>query len=127
MAELLFDTNLLINHLNGVKEATAWLKKVQDGAISGYLSPITEIEVFSGKDVENPRMMADAEELIKIFGRVELSPEITRVAGRLRQNTKIKLADSIIAATAVVTGYKLLTKNIADFKQIKEIMVEEPY
>ena len=43
-----------------------------------------------------------------------------------KQN-KIKLPDAIIAATALVHNFLLVTRNVADFKNIKDIQVVNPW
>ena len=39
----------------------------------------------------------------------------------------IKLADAIIAATAIFNNLKLLTRNVDDFKMIDELEVMNPF
>ncbi len=127
MPDFLFDTNVLIDHMRGVKEATELIIRVEDGRIRGHISALTEVELFSGKEVEDPHKRELLGELVGLFNRIELSSEIARAAGSIRRKYGTKTADAIIAATAAAIGYRLLTKNIGDFKRIKEIEAEEPY
>jgi tRNA(fMet)-specific endonuclease VapC len=127
LAELLFDTNVLIDHLHGVKEANELIISVEEGRITGYISTLTEVELFAGKEVENPRIRELVAELTDLFCKVEPGSTIARLAGEFRRRYNVKLADAVIAATAADTGYKLLTKNLSDFKNIREIVAEEPY
>lgn len=45
----------------------------------------------------------------------------------IRQNKKIALGDAIIAATALVHGLTLITRNMADFKNIEGLTLLDPY
>jgi len=45
----------------------------------------------------------------------------------LRQSKKIKLGDAIIAATALVYGYTIVTRNVGGFKNIPSLMIIDPH
>ena len=45
----------------------------------------------------------------------------------LRQQHRIKLPDAIIAATALVHGLPLLTRNGADFQRVAGLVVLDPH
>jgi len=127
MTEVVFDTSVLIDHLRNVGAATALIEKVKNGTIIGYISIITEAELFAGKHVENSIKRRLLEELLSLFSRVDVNGEIARVAGSFRRKYDTNLVDGIIASTASNLHCKLITKDIKDFKPIKEISVEEPY
>ncbi len=127
MTEIVFDTSVLIDHLRGVGKATALVEKVKGGAIIGYISIMTEAELFAGKDAEDGRKRALLEELLGLFSKIEVNEEIARMAGDFRRKYGTNIADGIIASTASSMHCKLLTKDIRDFKPIKEIVAEEPY
>lgn len=44
----------------------------------------------------------------------------------LRQERKMTLGDSLIAATAIVNDLKLITSNIKDFRWIDELTLVNP-
>jgi predicted nucleic acid-binding protein len=44
-----------------------------------------------------------------------------------RTYKKLKLGDAIIAATALVHGFTLVTRNTKDFKNIEGLEVLDPY
>lgn len=127
MTEVVFDTSIIIDHLRNVNAATALIEKVKTGTIIGYISIITEAELFAGKDVENNIKKGLLEELLNLFSKVDVNGEIARVAGSFRRKYGTNLVDSIIASTASNLHCKLITRDIKDFKPIKEILVEEPY
>jgi predicted nucleic acid-binding protein len=45
----------------------------------------------------------------------------------VRKGNQIKLPDAIIAATSIVHGLNLVTRNINDFKNIKGIKMINPW
>jgi hypothetical protein len=106
---ILFDTNILIDHLNGVKRATQEIERSPGGAIS----IITWIEVMAGA------VDAEDEARLRVFlSRFRCLPVTDAVAGRAAENRRvrrIKLPDAIILATAETAGRQLLTRNVRDF------------
>jgi len=51
----------------------------------------------------------------------ELTDNIINETIRLRKQVRIKIPDAIIAATALINDFVLITRNIDDFKGIKKI------
>jgi predicted nucleic acid-binding protein len=105
----LFDTNILIDHLNGIAKATREIQRGDDPAIS----MITWIEVMTG--ATSP----DEEKLLKVFlMNFECLPVSSAVAERaalIRRQKRLKMPDAIILATAEVAGRVLVTRNVKDF------------
>ncbi len=127
MDEVLFDTSIIIDHLRGIGAASALISKVQNGEIKGFISIITEAELFAGKDMEDEGKEKNVADLLDLFTKIHMDSHIARIAGSLKRKYDVLLPDCIIAATAFTQGYKLLTKNIKDFQKIKEIRAEVPY
>ena len=68
--------------------------------------------------------------LTEFFENVNLSPlsdPVLQRAVSLRQTRKIKLGDSLIAATALVAGVTLVTRNTQDFDWIPGLAVLDPF
>jgi hypothetical protein len=64
------------------------------------------------------------------FERMKILPLDDAVAARaiaLRQERKMGLADAIIAATALIHGLPLVTRNEADFKHVPGLRVVNPF
>ncbi|MDE1854717.1 MAG: type II toxin-antitoxin system VapC family toxin [Candidatus Micrarchaeota archaeon] len=127
MSEAVFDTNILVDHLNNSKEATALVKQVEDGLLSGYVSTITLAELFSGKEADDPVKRKIWSDLLDLFTKIEVSEDIAKSAGEMRRRHRVNLADALIAATASSLRCKLFTQNIRDFEGIVEITAEKPY
>lgn len=127
MEELVFDTNILIDHLRGISKATEILEKVKDGTIVGYVSTLTVAELFAGKGAEDKNKRVLLTELLTIFNVIKIDEMIARNAGDFKRKYQVTLADAMIAATTYSLRVKLATKNTKDFKKINEITVTEPY
>ncbi len=108
MVKALFDTNILIDFLNGIGEARSELDRYQDKAIS----IITWMEVQVGTQA------ADQLAVDKFLSRFCMLPIDALVASRavsLRRGQGIKLPDAIIWATAQVNSRLLVSRNSKDF------------
>ena len=118
--KVLFDTNILIDYLNGVADAATEIERHRDKAIS----LITWMEVMAGATAQD-------EPIIKTFlSQFELLPidgAVSTAAVAIRRTRKIKLPDATILATARSTGRMLITRNTKDFPAGQEVDVRMPY
>lgn len=55
-----------------------------------------------------------------------LSENIINHAINLKRNHKIKLIDAIICSTALLNNMELVTRNVGDFKSIKNLKLINP-
>ncbi len=104
-----FDTNILIDYLNGHSSAATEINRHTDKIISR----ITWMEVLIGikKTSDEPPVR----NFLGTFRTVDLSLVIVEEAIRLRRAMRIKLPDAIIYATAKIETCNLLTRNTNDF------------
>lgn len=115
----LFDTNILIDYLNGHKGALREIDKYSEPLISR----ITWMEILGGASAKEKQEVL---EFLSIFLIRELSSRIAEKAVELRAELKLKLHDAIIYATAREEGCLLITRNKKDFN-IKWPDIREPY
>jgi predicted nucleic acid-binding protein len=93
------------------------------------IASITRIEVlgFPGFDrldeARQERLWAILVSLVEL----PLDERIIREAITLRRQRKIKLGDSIIAATALVHGLPLVTRNVEDFRHVAGLRIINPF
>ncbi len=115
-----FDTNILIDYLNGFPQAAQELARYPAASIS----PVTWIEVMTGAAGD------DEEKLLRAFlGRFKHVPVDRAVADAaflLRRQHRIRVPDAIIWATARSEGTLLITRNTKDFPE-NEPDVRVPY
>ena len=104
----LFDTNILIDYLNGIPAAKRELDLYESHAIS----IITWMEVMIGGE---PEMTDTTLGFLNGFTSIPINDRIAERALRLRRERNLKLPDAIIFATALESGLMLVTRNTKDF------------
>ena len=109
MASDLLDSAIVIDHMNGIAAATAYLELLESPGIS----IVTWIEVMAG--LRDPQSEALGRTLLRSFELVPLSEAIAEEAVRIRRDRRLKLPDAIILATARQIGCPLVTRNTKDF------------
>lgn len=122
----LLDSNTVIDYIARLhpEKGRQWLNEIIDEEIN--TSIITKIEVLSfnpDKD-DNYTVLVDFFEAASIF---DLANDIVNKTIQIRQKQKIKLPDAVIAATALCNGFKLISRNTSDFKNIEGLEVINPY
>ncbi|MEY5048187.1 MAG: hypothetical protein RLZZ175_1546 [Bacteroidota bacterium] len=90
------------------------------------ISIITKIELlgFNFNSIEEQDLMEFFVNSSKI---INLDEDIVNQTIKLRKIKKIKLPDAIIASTAITYNFTLITRNVADFKDIKNLELVNPF
>ena len=107
----LFDTNILIDYLNGVEEARTEI----DRAGERLISIITWMEVLAGTRDEAEEDVVDM--FLRDFRVVDLTRRVAREAVAIRRTRRIRLPDAIIWASARTESALLVTRNAKDFPE----------
>ena len=110
-------------YLKGEEEVVSAVREIFEKSSPVYISTVTEIELFGFHDLTDIEA-GHIDEFLKIVSIIPLDSRIARLAGFLRRTHRLKLADSAIAATALFTGTKLLTRNTRDFKNVFNLAVQ---
>jgi len=112
------DSNIVIAYLAGeesiVKQLSLWK---EEGRLL-FLSTIAEAEVLGFPDFTSEERKRTARFMAEQFVSMICDRAIAYRAGVLRGTINIKLPDALIAATALVTGTPLVTRNVKDFKNV---------
>ena len=74
-----------------------------------------------------PEEKRDLEKFFAGAKFLEVMDDVCVEAVRLRQQKRMKLGDSLIAATALVHGLTLATHNTDDFKWIPDLSLFDPF
>ena len=103
-----FDTNIVIDALNGVAEADTEYSRYERVLISR----ITWMEVLIGVDEDD----AEVRDFLGThFEIISLDVAVAETAIQLRREHRLRLPDAIIWATARVNDAVLVTRNTKDF------------
>jgi predicted nucleic acid-binding protein len=99
MADLLVDTDVFVDHLRGAVELRPARHRL-------HYSVITLAELFSGSTGTDL-----AAQLLSSFKEVGVDRAVAERAGRIRREFGLRLADALIAGTALEHGLALSTRN----------------
>lgn len=119
----LIDTNIVIAALGSKlpSDGAAFIKTIPPN-----ISVVTQIELLGWYGVSAIDLipLTDFVNKATIFS---LDPTVVQQTIILRQYHKIKTPDAIIAATALIHGLTLISRNVSDFKQISQLQVINPF
>ena len=104
-----FDTNILIDYLNGIPEARDEIGAAENPLIS----IITWMEVLVGTRAPDDERRVRG--FLNTFTLVALDADVSERAIVLRRENRMRLPDAIIWATAKTQETLLITRNIKDF------------
>jgi predicted nucleic acid-binding protein len=124
MADLLIDTDVLIDYLRDQPASVAYLEEL---SLPVYVSAVTVAELYAG--VRDGRERIALDQFVRSFRIVAIDEEIAVRAGILRRDYGKShgtgLADAIIAATAEMQQARLVTLNDKHFPMLKDVVI--PY
>ena len=119
--EVLLDSVILIDHLNGIPAATKYLRKLSRHAA---ISVITRAEVLGGYEDQDA---SPAKQLLDFYITLGIDSGTADSAARLRRRHRWKLPDAFQAALAESHGLRLATRNTRDFPAERFPFVIVPY
>ena len=112
---------MLIDHLNGVRQASEWLSKL--GPDEAMISVITRAEVL----VKAGEKWEEVSALLDEYGCLSIGPDEADLAAGLRNRYHVKLPDAFQAVLAQSQDLALVTRDSADFKKIADLEIKIPY
>jgi len=113
-AELLVDTDVLIDHLRGDRQLRADGRRLA-------VSVITRAELFAGRDA--PTVLR---ELLGTMIELSVDATIAELAGVTRRRHQLAMPDALIAATALAHQVPLMTRNHRHFQAVDGLEVLAP-
>ena len=124
--KFLLDSNTVIDYTSQLlpSSATSAIDNIINEAF--IISIVVKIEVlgFNGQSDK----MKKLERFLQFAEILPLNDDIADKTIELRKkHKKLALGDAIIAATASVNNFTLITRNIADFKNIATLKLINPY
>ena len=122
MIESVIDSVILIDHLNGMDNATRFILNLDPRETA--VSVITRAGILTGLDEEcQPEVI----QLLDQYQLLIIDKPIADLAARLRKEYRWKLPDAFQAALARHHRLKLITRNAKDFDPRRHDFVEIPY
>ncbi len=124
MGQYLIDNNVISGYFSGLfsEKAIEFVADIIDQTPN--ISVITQIEALSWRNPDKSK-----EAIVQVFiddaNIFELSPDVVAQCIKIRRSRKVKTPDAIIAATAIVHTFTLITSD-SDFKNIKGLQVIDP-
>ena len=116
------DTNIVIYYTGGDEDVASFLLNHKDEVF--YLPSIVITEFLS-----YPLIDIHTATLFRLFSEqttiINLDFYIAELAANIRKTHKLKLADAVIAATAISTHSTLITRNIRDFQKIPNLLLRK--
>lgn len=106
----LFDTNILVDYLNGVEAARREIALYEKPMIS----PITWMEVMVGTTPDDEQTIRA---FLSRFTQVDIDGEVAETAVSIRRRYNIRLPDAIIWASAKEKDALLISRNTKDFPE----------
>jgi predicted nucleic acid-binding protein len=119
---VLLDSNILIYAANQLIPQIDALVTSSENATAS----IVQIEVYGFPGLK-PDEMAALDVLFQRLTIHALDIAVIQCAIALRQQRPMGIADSIIAATALVHNLPLVTRNVDDFKHIPNLRLINPF
>jgi predicted nucleic acid-binding protein len=119
--ELLLDSVVLIDHLNGVGKAADYLALNRHKAA---VSAITRAEVLTGVSEDDQAVCV---RLLDRFPTLSIDRETADSAAALRRQHRLKLPDALQAALALQHGLQLVTRDVRDLSPERFAFVTVPY
>lgn len=119
--DVVLDSVILIDHFNGVEEATKYLAQVGESAA---ITAITRAEVLTGFATADVPL---AQALLNRFRLIPIDGPVADLAAALRREHRWKLPDALQAAAARQHGLLLATRNTRDLPPEKHAFIHVPY
>lgn len=118
--DALIDTDILVDVLRGDFDAYDYLRRLETQHVWLAVSVVTQMELIVGC-----RNKAELRALDKFLARFEIikidkyiSDEAVELLKKYRLSHGLLIADAFIAATALVRGYPLASRNRRDYQFI---------
>ena len=127
----ILDTNVCIGLLKG--KSSFLRTKIENISTDQIVIPaIVRFELYYGayKSTKREETLQKLNEFLTSFETIELDNHIAETAGKIRaaiekKGTPIGPYDLLIGASALYTGYVLVTHNTKEFSRIPGLMIED--
>ncbi len=119
---IIVDTDILIDAARCIDDAVNCLQQIEDTS-SLAISTVTQMELIIG--CRNKKELKSLEHFLQRFEIISLNEQISDTAAGLLKTYRLShgllIADALIAATAIATNTKLISKNQKDYRFIEDL------
>jgi predicted nucleic acid-binding protein len=118
------DTNAIIYYVQDDAHTAMVLEAIYARHVPVSVSVMTEAEFFAFPHLSE----GEAERIEQFLHTVSIIPmdsQIARMAAIVRKRYGLKMAESVIAATALLTGTCVVTRNVEDCRKVPQLPIEE--
>ena len=123
----LLDTNTVIYFLDGALPQYALdfvtERLNEDGS---FISVITKIELL-GWQAGSAKKLQDVKNFVEDSDVISLTDAVVDKTVEIKRTSKIKLPDAVIAATAIVHDFTLISRNDDDFRKVPGLKYINPF
>lgn len=117
------DTNIIIALFQGDPAVERAVRAWQQSGTSLVTSTITLTELLAFPDLTKDEEVR-LKEFLQSTRSVAVTWPIAELAAHIRKRYRLKIADSLIAATAWYEATTLVTRNVRDFRKVREIQLQ---
>jgi toxin FitB len=122
----LLDTNILIYYTNG-SIPDSYKTQIEYILANNFnISIIVKLEYLGWKGFDSTSLKR-AERFVSYADVFNIDNEVAVLSVELMRSKGVNLADAVIAATALINEYTLITRNTDDFKKIKGLKLLNPF
>ena len=123
----LLDTNTVIYFLNNLlsEKSLDFIEECLDEQ-GGNISVISKIELMGWRDGSSNQLQ-NVTDFIQDTEVFPLTDAVVDKTIEIRRTQKIKLPDAIIAATAILYNFTLISRNDEDFRKIPGLKYLNPF
>ncbi|KOR35115.1 nucleotide-binding protein [Planktothricoides sp. SR001] len=122
----LLDTNILIYYFNDEPEVQSIFDEIDAGDAEAFYCPISWVELLCYPELTEEQANG-MREFLRLLNCVSLTESVLDRAAQIRRDYRLKLADGVIAACALVEGCVLITRNTDDFKRVDGLSILNPF
>ncbi len=121
MTDYLFDTLVILEIAQGRPELQQRVQRLFGHADTGAFSTVSEAELLGLALPDDQRKAL--ENLLGLMKPVSVTKRVAREASRLHRQKGFPIPDALIAASAIISGRKLVTRDSA-FARLDPSLVE---
>ena len=120
MQKIVLDTDVIIDFTRGSSDLIDYLlSQASEHKLKLFIPSSVVSELIAGQETKGAAELERLEKLISRFEFAISDYQVSKITGLLlRDYSKLKMADAIVAATALSLKAKLATRNKKDFEAI---------